>query len=117
MDDASRRDPLPLRRIYESTRGYCHGCRRKLAFAGFARAGVRGAWDVDGRALRPACRACLVAPPRRAPRGADAVAAAPAPAESCRFTVLGALLGALLAGALGALLGGLLGARVDDAGR
>src|SRR5262249_4829101 len=108
-------DPLTLRRIYQSTRGYCHGCRRKLAFAGFARAGVRGAWDIDGRALRPVCRACLAAPPRRERppprRRPDPPAKAAAPAFG--HMLLGGLLGALLGGPLGALLGALLGVRLD----
>lgn len=116
-----------VRQIYGTTRGYCHGCRRKLAFAGYARATGRGAWDIDARALRPACRACLGgASCIRCPMGpapkdrwaADA-AAAPALATSAaagpglRHTLLGGLLGAFVLGPWGALLGGLLGAEID----
>lgn len=122
---ATARDPSALQQIYQSTRGYCHRCRRKLAFTGYARASVRGAWDIDARLLRPACTACLSGhvvkarrPARRSPAHAPPVAAAPvsvgAAGGGCRHTLLGGLLGALVLGPWGALLGGLLGAEVDD---
>lgn len=119
-----------LQQIYQSTRGYCHRCRRKLAFTGYARAAVRGAWDIDSAALRPACTTCLsghvtmnmsektgrarpLAPPRPAPATLQPATSA---APSCRHTLLGGLLGAFVAGPWGALLGSLLGAEVDGGG-
>lgn len=117
-------DPHTLRQIYRCTAGYCHRCRRKLAFSGYARAAVRGAWDIDA-CLRPACSGCLGARPAPAARRAADVLAAPSrqrrplpvpqprtPA-ACRHTVLGGLLGAFVAGPWGALLGGLLGSFAD----
>jgi hypothetical protein len=118
-DPATACEPTALQQIYRSTRGYCHGCRRKLAFTGYARTAVRGAWDIDARALRPACTACLrghVTRDRSAPRRpayASASAAAPR-SVGCRHTLLGGLLGAFMLGPWGALLGGLLGAEVDE---
>lgn len=117
------REPDALRQIYGTTRGYCHCCRRKLAFAGYARVAGRGAWDIDARWLRPACAACLVGPApraRREPAAHAAVAelAVAEPAAGMRHTLLGGLLGAFMLGPWGALLGGLLGAELDDgAGR
>lgn len=117
-------DPHTLRQIYRCTAGYCHSCRRKLAFTGFARQAVRGAWDIDA-CLRPACRPCL----GRRPAGRSRPPAPPAPKDSrpsadtsttargaaisCRHTILGGLLGAFIAGPWGALLGGLLGSIAD----
>jgi hypothetical protein len=121
-------DPHTLRQIYRCTAGYCHRCRRKLAFTGFARRSVRGAWDIDAN-LRPACRPCLArrpaarvrppAPP--APRDRRPSGDAPRAHErravvSCRHTILGGLLGAFFAGPWGALLGGLLGSLADAGG-
>lgn len=111
-----------LQQIYQSTRGYCDGCRRKLAFRGYARADVRGAWDIDARVLRPVCCACLERHVPRVSRPAHTPARAPAAATrssggGCRHTVLGGLLGAFVLGPWGALLGGLLGAEVDGGER
>jgi 5-methylcytosine-specific restriction endonuclease McrA len=33
--------------IYDRTSGYCHLCSKKLAFSNYARAGARGAWEVE----------------------------------------------------------------------
>ena len=111
-------DAHTLHQIYAHTAGYCHRCRRKLAFTAYARQAVRGAWDIDA-CLRPACDACLARPApkdrRRAPASAPR-AASPTPAvrsTTCRHTVLGGLLGAFFAGPWGALLGGLLGSFAD----
>ncbi len=123
------REHEALQQIYQSTRGYCHRCRRKLAFSGYARAAVRGAWDIDAGALQPACATCLgghvscamSARGRPAQRMADPQSGAQdhalpglAPAPNCRHTLLGGLLGAFVAGPWGALLGSLLGAEVDE---
>jgi hypothetical protein len=119
-------DPNTLRQIYRCTAGYCHRCRRKLAFSGYARATVRGAWDIDA-CLRPACSGCLGAPPAPGDRRAVDTLAPPAALSrprrpplpvpqrtpACRHTVLGGLLGAFVAGPWGALLGGLLGSFAD----
>ncbi len=59
MKDPATAGDTALQHIYASTRGYCHGCRRKLAFTGYARGAGRGAWDIDARSLRPSCTACL----------------------------------------------------------
>lgn len=118
------REHEALQQIYQSTRGYCHRCQRKLAFTGFARAAVRGAWDIDAGALRPACATCLSGHvPRVAGRARPDVrraARAPLPVPTptsapVRHTLLGGLLGAFVAGPWGALLGSLLGAEVDAA--
>ena len=124
------REHEALQQIYQSTRGYCHRCRRKLAFSAYARAAVRGAWDIDAGALQPSCATCLEGhvlgarsmPARRArPAATPASVAAQArvlpglaPAPTCRHTLLGGLLGAFVAGPWGALLGSLLGAEVDE---
>ncbi len=123
------REHEALQQIYQSTRGYCHRCRRKLAFSGYARAAVRGAWDIDAGALQPACATCLgghvscarstrgrpARPAAGQPSGAqDHALPGRAPAPNCRHTLLGGLLGAFVAGPWGALLGSLLGAEVDE---
>jgi len=124
------REHEALQQIYQSTRGYCHRCRRKLAFSAYARAAVRGAWDIDAGALQPACATCLeghvpdarsrpahrARPPAATPAGSAQTQDLPglAPAPTCRHTLLGGLLGAFVAGPWGALLGSLLGAEVDE---
>jgi hypothetical protein len=117
-DAATTGEQGVLWQIYGTTRGYCHGCRRKLAFGGYARAAVRGAWDIDASAMRPVCSACLMGPVRRARReiAARPLAVPVAPAArtgGVRHTLLGGLLGAFVLGPWGALLGGLLGAEID----
>ncbi len=107
-----------LRQIYGTTRGYCHCCRRKLAFVGYARAAGRGVWDIDARAQRPACSACLKGPAPKARRERSVPAQGPeiasvVPTPGLRHTLLGGLLGAFILGPWGALLGGLLGAEID----
>ena len=115
MRDPATRSDDALQQIYKSTRGYCHACRRKLAFTGYARGAGRGAWDIDVRALRPACCGCLRG---HVPQAREYVTRSPAPpvargAPECRHTLLGGLLGGFALGPWGALLGGLLGAGVD----
>jgi 5-methylcytosine-specific restriction endonuclease McrA len=36
-----------LSRIFDRTSGYCHICRRKLAFCNYGIIGARGAWEVE----------------------------------------------------------------------
>jgi 5-methylcytosine-specific restriction endonuclease McrA len=36
-----------LRRIYDRTTGYCHICRKKLAFKNYGQPGARAAWEVE----------------------------------------------------------------------
>ncbi len=43
-----------LNAIYERTSGYCHICKKKLAFSNYARLGERGAWEVEHSRAR--CR-------------------------------------------------------------
>lgn len=118
-------DAHTLHQIYAHTAGYCHRCRRKLAFTAYARQAVRGAWDIDA-CLRPACDACLARPaPKDRSERADRKPPAPPPrrptqspkrprrAPLIQHTVLGGLLGAFVAGPWGALVGGLLGAVAD----
>lgn len=122
-------DAHTLHQIYNCTSGYCHRCRRKLAFSKFARQSVRGAWDIDA-CLRPACGPCLARPTRPAPKARKQTPPSPPPAPAarriaapparrrrsgtvCHHTVLGGLLGAFVAGPWGALVGGLLGAVAD----
>lgn len=124
------REHEALQQIYQSTRGYCHRCRRKLAFSAYARSAARGAWGIAAGVLQPSCTTCLTEhvprarsmPSRRARRDAVAptgpakavVLPSLAPAPTCRHTLLGGLLGAFVAGPWGALLGSLLGAEVDE---
>ena len=93
------REHEALQQIYQSTRGYCHRCRRKLAFSAYARAAARGAWGIAAGVLQPTCTTCLT---EHVPRARS------------MHTLLGGLLGAFLAGPWGALLGSLLGAEVDE---
>jgi hypothetical protein len=36
-----------LKNIYDRTSGYCHICRKKLAFKNYGCIGARGAWEVE----------------------------------------------------------------------
>lgn len=127
-------DSDTLSSIYASTQGFCHRCRRKLAFSRFGCDDGRGAWDIDAvrphpkvLALLPGCLRCLQRPKPRLPplsapapvvpasktaaerdAEADAVAAEkpePEPAEERPLAQP-----ALVGGAAGALIGGLWGA-------
>ena len=46
-DELMSFDPDTLRQIYDRTEGKCHLCRKKLAFANYALAGSRGAWEIE----------------------------------------------------------------------
>ena len=109
-------DDDTLRSIYAATAGFCHRCRRKLAYSRFGCDAGRGAWDIDAvcpqpraTALVPICRACRQRAPLRPPPPAPAE---PAPSSSSGPAAEGAAVstGALVGGAFGALLGGLWGA-------
>lgn len=126
-------DSDTLTSIYASTQGFCHRCRRKLAFSRFGAEDARGAWDIDAvsphpkvTALLPSCLRCLQkAPARPTPMSApvppavderaarepdepDAEAGeslTPVPAAERPLAD-----SALVGGAFGAMLGGLWGA-------
>jgi hypothetical protein len=123
-------DDDTLRSIYAATAGFCHRCRRKLAYMRFGCDDGRGAWDIDAvcpapraTALMPICRACrphaLLRPAQSpAPAPASAVHSdirAPAPEGTAVSTgaLVGGAFGALLGGLWGALLGGLVGATLE----
>lgn len=117
-----------LHSIYSATHGFCHRCRRKLAFARFGRDDGRGAWDIDATsphpkstALVPVCLGCLPRAPVR-PAPAPVAAETPVPEvlpqkPASRSLSLSALIGgtcgAALGGLWGAVLGGLLGASLE----
>jgi hypothetical protein len=46
-DDFMSFDSDTLKQIYDRTEGKCHLCRKKLAFANYALAGRRGAWEIE----------------------------------------------------------------------
>jgi hypothetical protein len=127
-------DSDTLNSIYASTQGFCHRCRRKLAFSRFGCCDGRGAWDIDAvsphpkvTALLPGCLRCVQKPtPRRIPKSAPAPAVAedrpPAAAEDPPdepaansdeppygdTALVGGAAGAVLGGLWGAVLGGLI---------
>lgn len=118
-----------LHSIYSATHGFCHCCRRKLAFARFGADDGRGAWDIDATSPQPKSTAlvpvCLGCRPRAPARPAPAAAPAPVPADMPARPAgsplsLGALVGgacgAVLGGLWGALLGGLVGATLEVRG-
>lgn len=121
-------DDDTLRSIYAATAGFCHRCRRKLAYMRFGCDDGRGAWDIDAvcpapraTALVPICRACRPHAPLRPGRSPAPISPAPsdihAPARDGAAVSTGALVGgafgALLGGLWGALLGGLVGATLE----
>lgn len=126
-------DSDTLNSIYTSTQGFCHRCRRKLAFSRFGCGDGRGAWDIDAvrphpkvLALLPGCLRCVQKPtPRRLPKCApapavtddrptskaeEAQAEPPAPTEPpiSDTALVGGAAGAVLGGLWGAVLGGLI---------
>jgi len=125
-------DSDTLNTIYASTQGFCHRCRRKLAFSRFGLGDGRGAWDIDAvsphpkvHALLPGCLRCVQKPtPRRLPRTTpapvvheDRPAAAPEPEPAAQAeeedpigdtALVGGAAGAVLGGLWGAVLGGLI---------
>jgi 5-methylcytosine-specific restriction endonuclease McrA len=125
-------------RIYDKTSGYCHICKKKLAFTNYGRRGARGAWEVEhsvpraaggshhGNNLYASCIPCNRTKgcgTTRTARRANGRTAAPlsrkARAEKRRGNAVvgagaGALLGAML-GPAGIVVGGVVGALVGDA--
>jgi HNH endonuclease len=123
-----------LNAIYDRTSGYCHICRRKMAFSNYGCVGARGAWEVEhsrprarggtnhGNNLYGACIPCnrsKGARGTRSVRRANGFASAPMSRERRNQVrqenavvggAFGALLGAL-AGPPGAIAGLLIGAR------
>jgi hypothetical protein len=121
-------DDDTLRSIYAATAGFCHRCRRKLAYSRFGCDAGRGAWDIDAvcpqpraTALVPICRACQRRAPLRPPQPAaparpvpeDISEPAPEGAAVSTGALVGGAFGALLGGLWGALLGGLVGATFE----
>jgi hypothetical protein len=123
-------DDDTLRSIYAATAGFCHRCRRKLAYMRFACDDGRGAWDIDAvcpapraTALLPICRACSQRAPLRPAQPRPAAPAEPVPADIpspapegtsvSTGALVGGAFGALLGGLWGALLGGLVGATLE----
>lgn len=120
-----------LHSIYSATHGFCHCCRRKLAFARFGAADGRGAWDIDATsphpkstALVPVCLGCrpraFARPAPAATRQTSALPSPPLDKPTGTPLSLGALIGgacgALLGGLWGAVLGGLVGATLEVRG-
>ena len=121
-----------LHSIYSATHGFCHRCRRKLAFARFGRDDGRGAWDIDATSPHPkstalvaVCLGCLPRAPIRPAPEVPAAALPPAPKDMPEApagnsltlgTIVGGACGALLGGLWGALLGGLVGATLEVRG-
>lgn len=118
-----------LHSIYSATHGYCHCCRRKLAFARFGADDGRGAWDIDATSPHPKSTAlvpvCLGCRPRAPARPAPAPAPTPVPTDMSprpdsatlsRGALIGGACGAVLGGLWGALLGGLVGATLEVRG-
>lgn len=123
-----------LNDIYDRTSGYCHVCRKKLAFKNYGLFGSRGAWEVEHSNpqakggthrlsnLYAACISCNRSKGKATTRSVRAMygeTAAPLSvakrrsAKSANALVGaggGALLGGGLAGPPGAILGGVLGA-------
>ena len=124
-----------LNEIYNRTGGYCHLCRKKLAFTNYASFGKRGAWEVEhskakanggtdrANNLFPACISCNRGKGARSTgsvRGEQGYQRAPMSREqrteartssTWGLGSLGALVGST-AGPWGALLGGAIGASI-----
>ena len=127
-------DRETLNCVYDRTSGYCHICRKKLAFKNYGSFGSRGAWEVEHSNaqanggshrlsnLYPACIFCnrsKGAASTRAARAKHGQTRAPLSAQRRKHAKAenaflgagsGALLGGKLAGPVGAAIGGVLGA-------
>ena len=123
-----------LNDIYDRTSGYCHICRKKLAFKNYAAFGAHGAWEIEHSTpqakggthrlnnLYAACISCNRSKGKastRSARGTHGETAAPLSVSKRRSARSanamvgaggGALLGGGLAGPPGAIVGAVLGA-------
>jgi 5-methylcytosine-specific restriction endonuclease McrA len=121
--------------IYDRTSGYCHICRKKLAFNNYGRFGAKGAWEVEHSKpqsrggtnrlnnLYAACVSCNRSKNNsstRTARGAYGNRKAPLSTEARKRAkagnavaggVLGAIAG-LVFGPGGAIIGGAIGAKL-----
>lgn len=124
--------------IYDRTSGYCHLCRKKLAFTNYGVLGARGAWEVEHSVARAnggtdrlnnlyaACIPCNREKrdgSTRAARARNGHTRAPLSREKraqvrTRNTVAGgaagAAVGGMLFGPVGALIGGGIGATIGN---
>ncbi|MFZ5862381.1 MAG: HNH endonuclease [Nitrospirota bacterium] len=122
-----------LTAIFDRASGYCHLCRKKLAFKNYGVLGARGAWEVDhsrprvrggcdlGINLYPACCVCNRSKgsvSTRTVRGWNGYSKAPLSntrrkLEKRNNAIVGGVLGGLLglvAGPFGAVAGAAIGA-------
>lgn len=129
-----------LSRIYDRTSGYCHICRKKLAFTNYGRPSARGAWEVEhsvaranggsqhGNNLYAACITCnraKGAATTRSVRAANGRTSAPLSrkaraAKRRGHTVFGAGAGAIVGSALGpagTIVGGFIGALMGNSAK
>ena len=126
-----------LRSIYDRTTGYCHLCRKKLAFRNYGTCGARQAWEVEHsnaqanggthrrNNLYAACIPCNRSKSRRSTRSARAengyttapLSKAARKAEKRWNQLGGAAAGALAGlrfGPIGALIGAAVGAAIGN---
>jgi len=120
--------------IYDRTSGYCHICKKKLAYSNYGELGARGAWEVEHskpRAkggtsslgnLRAACITCNrskgtdLTRTARARHGRSRAPLSRSQRKQARLenTLVGGLIGvaagAILGGRKGAVVGGAIGA-------
>jgi hypothetical protein len=113
--------PEEISSIYDRTSGYCHLCRKKVAFKNYGALGARGAWEVEHSVpkvkggtdhlnnLYPACISCnrsKGATSTRAARGGNGLSRAPLSVERRKSAKeRNALIGGATGGAIGALFG------------
>lgn len=130
-------DEATLRKVYDSTRGYCHICRKKLARKNYGKPNERAAWEVDHsnprvkggtdrlNNLRAACVSCNRSKSdgsTRTARAAHGRTRAPLSEEKheeavIENTVLGGLLGLIAGvalGPVGAAVGAAVGAGIGN---
>jgi hypothetical protein len=127
-----------LEGIYDRTSGYCHICRKKVAFSNYGLFGARGAWEVEHSVARAvggtnrlnnlyaACISCNRSKREGSTRSARAfhghsraplsrVKRAEAKARNTAAgTAAGAAIGGALFGPPGAIIGGGIGALVGS---
>lgn len=125
-----------LRVVYDRTSGYCHICRKKLAFGNYGKRSRRGAWQVDHsnpvakggthrlNNLYPSCIDCNLDKGTRTTKmarswhGLKKAPLSVSKRREARFEnaivggLSGGLVGAGLAGPLGAVVGAGIGAHL-----